>query len=98
MPNKELNKLKNVGPATIAQLNNLGIQSIQDLCFHLPINYQDKTKIMQISDIDVGDEAFVEGKILSVQTIYKPRKMLVAKISNGSSFFNLRLFYFHPNQ
>ena len=98
MPNKELNKLKNVGPATVAQLNNLGIQSIQDLCFHLPINYQDKTKIMQISDIDVGDEAFVEGKILSVQTIYKPRKMLVAKISNGSSFFNLRLFYFHPNQ
>ena len=98
MPNKELNKLKNVGPATIAQLSNLGIQSLQDLCFHLPVNYQDKTKITQISDIDVGDEVLLEGKILSVQTIYRPRKMLVAKISDDKSFFNLRLFYFHPNQ
>ena len=62
MPNKELNKLKNVGPATIAQLSNLGIQSLQDLCFHLPVNYQDKTKITQISDIDVGDEVLVRGQ------------------------------------
>ena len=98
MANSELQKLNGVGVATISQLNSLGLFTIQDLCFHLPNSYQNKTKVTPISNLDVGEEALIEGEVVSVQAIYRPRKMLVAKISNGSSYFNLRLFYFHPNQ
>ena len=98
MANSELQKLNGVGAATISQLNSLGLFTIQDLCFHLPNTYQNKTKVTPISNLDVGEEALIEGEVVSVQAIYRPRKMLVAKISDGYSYLNLRLFYFHPNQ
>ena len=98
MANSELQKLNGVGAATISQLNSLGLFTIQDLCFHLPNTYQNKTKVTPISNLDIGEEALIEGEVVSVQAIYRPRKMLVAKISDGYSYLNLRLFYFHPNQ
>jgi ATP-dependent DNA helicase RecG len=81
--NSELQKLNGVGAATISQLHSLGLFTIQDLCFHLPNTYQNKTKVTPISNLDIGEEALIEGEVVSVQAIYRPRKMLVAKISDG---------------
>ena len=55
MANSELQKLNGVGAATISQLNSLGLFTIQDLCFHLPNTYQNKTKVIPISNLDVGE-------------------------------------------
>ncbi|MEK9650265.1 MAG: ATP-dependent DNA helicase RecG, partial [Gammaproteobacteria bacterium] len=96
--NKQLKELSGVGPATITNLHALGIFSIEDLCFHLPYSYQNRSKIISISHLVEGEEFVVMGKVVSVQTIYRPRKMMVVRINDGSGFLNLRFFYFHPNQ
>lgn len=98
MANLDLKNLRGIGPAILSKLNALGIFDLQDLCFHLPYGYQDRTKLSRISDLVPGDEAYIEGKIISSQAIYRPRKMLVVKIADQKSHINVRLFYFHPNQ
>ena len=97
MANSELQKLNGVGAATISQLNSLGLFTIQDLCFHLPNTYQNKTKFAYFKSRYWRGSTNRRTSCL-VQAIYRPRKMLVAKISDGYSYLNLRLFYFHPNQ
>ena len=96
--NKQLTELPGVGPATLNNLHALGIFSIEDLCFHLPYSYQDRSIFTSIENLTEGEEHVVRGRVVSVQTIYRPRKMMVIKINDGSGFLNLRFFYFHPSQ
>ena len=96
--NKQLTELPGIGPATLQNLNALGVTSLEDLCFHLPYAYQDRSSITNLADITEGEERVVSGQIVSVQTMYKPKKMMVVKIKDESGFLNLRFFYFHPAQ
>ena len=98
MANIELTQLKGIGPSIVEKLNHIGIFNLRDLCFHLPFGYQDRTKISNISDLQPGDEKLIKVKILSVQTIYRPRKMMVLKSADSYSNINIRFFYFHPAQ
>tara|TARA_B100000945_G_scaffold138127_1_gene110392 strand:+ start:15860 stop:17923 length:2064 start_codon:yes stop_codon:yes gene_type:complete len=96
--NIELTQLKGIGPSIVEKLNLIGIFNLRDLCFHLPFGYQDRTKISNISDLQPGDEKLIKVKILSVQAVYVPRKMLVLKSADLHSNINIRFFYFHPAQ
>lgn len=98
MANIELTQLKGIGPSILEKLNLIGIFNLRDLCFHLPYGYQDRTKITPIIDLQPGDEKLVKVKILSSQSLYRPRKMMVLKSSDSSSNINIRFFYFHPAQ
>ena len=98
MANIELTQLKGIGPSIFEKLNLIGIFNLRDLCFHLPFGYQDRTKISNISDLQPGDEKLIKVKILSVQAVYVPRKMLVLKSADLHSNINIRFFYFHPSQ
>ena len=98
MANIELTQLKGIGPSIVEKLNLIGIFNLRDLCFHLPFGYQDRTKISNISDLQPGDEKLIKVKILSVQAVYIPRKMLVLKSADLHSNINIRFFYFHPAQ
>ena len=98
MANIELTQLKGIGPSIVEKLNLIGIFNLRDLCFHLPFGYQDRTKISNISDLQPGDEKLIKVKILSVQTIYRPRKMMILKSADTYSNINIRFFYFHPAQ
>ena len=98
MANIELTQLKGIGPSIVEKLNLIGIFNLRDLCFHLPFGYQDRTKISNISDLQPGDEKLIKVKILSVQAVYIPRKMLVLKSADLHSNINIRFFYFHPSQ
>ena len=98
MANIELTQLKGIGPSIVNKLNLIGIFNLRDLCFHLPFGYQDRTKISIISDLQPGDEKLIKVKILSAQTIYRPKKMMVLKSADSYSNINIRFFYFHPAQ
>ena len=98
MANIELTQLKGIGPSIVEKLNLIGIFNLRDLCFHLPFGYQDRTKISYISDLQPGDEKLIKVKILSAQTIYRPRKMMVLKSADAYSNINIRFFYFHHAQ
>ena len=96
MANIELTQLKGIGPSIVEKLNLIGIFNLRDLCFHLPFGYQDRTKITQIVNLQPGDEKLIKVKILSAQSLYRPRKMMVLKSTDESSTINVRFFISIP--
>ena len=65
--------LTGVGPVTEEKLAHMGISSVGDLLFHLPIRYQDKTKITSINCLKDGGEVLIDGILESKQISYGGR-------------------------
>jgi ATP-dependent DNA helicase RecG len=63
---KPLQFLKGVGPKRAALLDRLGLSTLQDLLYHLPRDYQDRSQIVPIKDICFGSPATIMGKVLDV--------------------------------
>ena len=55
--------LKGVGPSVAEKLKRLEIYTIQDVLFHLPLRYEDRTKITALGSLQIGQQALVEGVI-----------------------------------
>ncbi|RZO18034.1 MAG: ATP-dependent DNA helicase RecG [SAR86 cluster bacterium] len=98
MANLDLENISGVGPSIKNKLNGIGIFNSRDLCFHLPINYQDRTRVKDLAGSQVGDEIFIECKVVSCQILYKPRKMMIIKAADKSRSILIRFFYFNPGQ
>ena len=82
----------------IANLNKLGINTIQGLLLHLPLRYIDETRIIAIRDLRQGDDAQCEGEIVHAELSYKPRKALIARLEDASGQLTLRFLHFYPSQ
>ncbi|MEA3404827.1 MAG: ATP-dependent DNA helicase RecG [Pseudomonadota bacterium] len=94
-----LDNLKGVGPKQLEKLHKLGLYVVRDLLFHLPLRYQDKTRITSIDSIMVGQEALIEGEIFSQSLTRGRRNSLLVKIQSPSGqFLTLRFFHFHYRQ
>lgn len=90
--------LKGVGPRLAVRLQRLGIETIQDLLFHLPVRYQDRTQIMPIGALRPGNEVVVLGKVLHSEVQRGRRTVLLARIGDGSGSLTLRFFHFSARQ
>lgn len=90
--------LKGVGERTLQKLQKLGIHGVQDLLFHLPIRYEDRTVITPIGRLRVGTYALVEGRVELAEVVPKGRRSLVCRISDGTGFLHLRFFNFAFSQ
>jgi ATP-dependent DNA helicase RecG len=86
--------LKGVGPKNAERLAKLGIDSVQDLLFHLPTRYQDRTRIVPIGALRPGDQAVIQGIVDAADVRYGRRRSLHVKLSDGSGSINLRFFHF----
>ena len=64
--------VKGVGEKVSLNLNKLGIQTIEDLLFHFPINYQDRTKLIKIASLEPDQEFVVQGVIEKVSQTFVP--------------------------
>ena len=82
----------------LANLQKLGIATVQDLLLHLPIRYLDETYITLISELRMGEPAQVEGEIVRAEVSYKPRKALIARLEDASGQLTLRFLHFYPSQ
>ncbi|KZX55562.1 ATP-dependent DNA helicase RecG [Vibrio sp. HI00D65] len=89
-----LNSLSGVGAKVAEKLEKVGLSNVQDLLFHLPLRYEDRTRIYPIIKLHAGIWAAVQGKVMSVDTIFGKRKMLAVKISDGNGTITLRFFNF----
>ncbi|MDG6778697.1 ATP-dependent DNA helicase RecG [Thiomicrorhabdus sp. zzn3] len=99
LSNYPITNLKGVGPKQQEKLHRLGLHTVQDLLFHLPLRYQDKTRLTAIENLFVGQEALVEGEIFSQHLTRGRRNSLLVKIqSPGGGFLTLRFFHFHFRQ
>ena len=93
-----MNTLKGVGPRTIDHLSRLNIHSIQDLWFHLPLRYQDRTRISSVSALQLGDEVLIEGKIQFGKQIYRGHRNFLCHITDDTGHIVLRFFHFSAEQ
>src|SRR5690554_198671 len=93
-----INQLRGVGPRLQERLLALHISTVQDLLFHLPLRYQDRTRIMPIGRVRLGQDVMLEGSILSCQIEFGRRRSLVCRIKDGSGIISLRFFHFSAAQ
>ncbi|WGW00468.1 ATP-dependent DNA helicase RecG [Vibrio sp. YMD68] len=89
-----LTSLSGVGAKVSEKLGKVGLNTVQDLLFHLPYRYEDRTRVYPIAKLHAGLWAAVQGKVMSVDTIFGKRKMLAVKISDGNGTITLRFFNF----
>ncbi|MES2606272.1 MAG: OB-fold nucleic acid binding domain-containing protein, partial [Pseudomonadota bacterium] len=93
-----LTQLKGVGPALLEKLNALGIQTILDLLFHLPLRYQDRTRLTPIGGLRHGADVVIEGVIAGSAVMFGKRRSLLVKVQDGTGLTNLRFFHFSTAQ
>lgn len=90
--------LKGVGSALAGTLAKLGIHSLQDLLFHLPHRYEDRTRIIPIGSLHVGDVGVVEGEVVKSDLVMGRRRSLQVTVRDSSGFLVLRFFHFNASQ
>jgi ATP-dependent DNA helicase RecG len=86
--------LKGVGPRVATKLEKLGIRTVQDLLFHLPSRYQDRTRIHAIASLRPGQEAVVEAEVIHADVVFHRRRMLLIDVRDDSGRLTLRFFHF----
>ncbi|MCV6627417.1 MAG: ATP-dependent DNA helicase RecG [Cellvibrionaceae bacterium] len=94
----DITQLKGVGAAMALKLERLGITQIQDLLFHLPLRYQDRTRIVPIGSLQPGDEVVVEGEVRVSDVQMGRRRALLCRIQDGTGTLTLRFFHFSAAQ
>ncbi|RBW51097.1 ATP-dependent DNA helicase RecG [Marinobacter sp. F3R11] len=91
-------ELKGVGNALAEKLARLGIESLQDLLFHLPHRYEDRTRIVPMGSLRVGDVAVVEGEVMKADLVMGRRRSLQVTLKDSSGFLVMRFFHFNAAQ
>ena len=90
--------LHRVGPHLATKLKKLGLYSIQDLLFHLPLRYIDRTQITPIGGIQPMTEVVIEGEVRASDIVFGRRRSLVCRIQDHSGVVTLRFFHFNRAQ
>ena len=93
-----IDRLKGVGPKMAAKFARLGLHTVQDVLFHLPLRYQDRTRILKIGEAAPGRFAVIQGKVELAEVGYRGRRNLLVRVSDGTGFLTLRFFHFSAAQ
>ncbi|BAU46679.1 ATP-dependent DNA helicase RecG [Sulfurifustis variabilis] len=91
-------RLKGVGPRLAEKLARLGLATVQDVLFHLPLRYQDRTRLTPLGALRPGMETLVAGTIELADVAYRGRRSLVVRIADGTGHLHLRFFHFTAAQ
>ncbi len=90
--------LSGLSAGTLERLAKLGIARRFDLVLHLPLRYDDETRISLIGDVLPGEEQLVQGTVTDCDIKYRPKRQLVCRISDGSGELTLRFLNFYGSQ
>ncbi|MBL6693838.1 MAG: ATP-dependent DNA helicase RecG [SAR86 cluster bacterium] len=88
--------IKGVGEKMGVAFLKLGIKNVEDLLFHFPSDYQDRTRLLKIADLEPNQEFVIRGTVEKVSQTFVPRKMLIVKLSDSTGHIYLRFFYYFP--
>ena len=95
---RPVTELKGVGPSLEALLAKLKITNLQDLLFHLPIRYEDRTRITPIGALQPYTSAVVEAEVLGAAVVMGRRRSLVVKLGDSTGITTIRYFHFNQSQ
>jgi ATP-dependent DNA helicase RecG len=85
--------------AVAERLAKLGIRGKRDLVLHLPLRYEDETRITPLSAVRPGEPALVEALVVEAEVKFRPRRSLVVKMADGEGrMLWVRFLNFYPSQ
>ncbi|WP_434939727.1 ATP-dependent DNA helicase RecG [Shewanella sp. HL-SH8] len=93
-----ITELKGVAKKMAERLHKLGIKTVQDVLFHLPLRYEDRTQIYPISALSFGGYGTIEAEVQSTQIIQGRRRMLICNVRDDTGPMTLRFFNFSMAQ
>lgn len=91
-------RLKGVGPALEKKLAAIGILTLQDLLFHLPLRYEDRTRVSLAARAQLGEYQQFEGEVTSCEIQFGKRRSLRCSLRDSSGSIALRFFHFSAAQ
>lgn len=95
---RHVTELSGVGDRVAARLKALGIEREIDLLFHLPLRYEDRTRITPLNRVRPGVIVQVEGQIVHQEIRFGRGRMLLATLADETGQIMLRYFRFYPSQ
>jgi len=81
-----------------SKLDKLGLHRDDDLALHLPLRWEDETRLTPIRDLAPGRPAVVQATVQSTEILYRPKRQLVATVADDSGQLVIRLLNFYPSQ
>jgi len=91
-------RLRGVGKQLSLRLEKLHIFSLQDLLFHLPYRYVDRTRITPLGKLQANQTAVIQGKVKSANVVYGKRRSLVCRVQDETGSINIRFYHFSASQ
>lgn len=90
--------LRGVGAQLRDKLARIGIATIQDVLFHLPLRYMDRTRLSPIGALQPNTEVVIEGEVKGTDIVYGRRRSLMCKVQDHTGVLTLRFFHFTAAQ
>ena len=90
--------LKGVGEAMAEKLAKVGLENLQDVLFHLPLRYQDRTRVVPIGQLRPGQDAVIEGTVSGADVVMGKRRSLLVRLNDGTGSLSLRFYHFSNAQ
>ena len=87
-----------IPPATLGKLARLGIHHRSDLLLHLPLRYEDETRLVPIAALQPGMDVQVQGVVAHSEVVFRPRRTLVCRLQDDGGELYLRFLNFYPSQ
>jgi ATP-dependent DNA helicase RecG len=76
----------------------LGIRTEADLLLHLPLRYEDETRVVPIGELRPGATCQVAGEVVHSEVVARPRRMLQVELDDGTGRIVLRFLHFYGSQ
>lgn len=96
--NHHVTQLRGVGSKVAAKLKKLNLQSLQDLMFHLPVKYQNRTLVSTIAELVHGQVATVKASVTQA-TLYRGRRSrLLVTLNDATGSMHLLFFNYSNSQ
>jgi len=90
--------LKGVGEAMAEKLARVGLETVQDVLFHLPLRYQDRTRVIPIGSLRPGQDAVIEGVVRGADVMMGKRRSLLVRLGDDTGVVSLRFYHFSNAQ
>ncbi|ENV46273.1 ATP-dependent DNA helicase RecG [Acinetobacter brisouii CIP 110357] len=92
-----IHQLQGVGQATAALLEKLNLFTTDDLLFHLPRDYEDRSSIIAMNQLQVGRSYLLEGVVQSVDFPAGKRKSMAVALQDDFGKVTLRFYHIYKN-
>jgi ATP-dependent DNA helicase RecG len=93
-----ITELKGAGPKIAERLAKLNIYSVHDLLFHLPMRYEDRTRIYPVSELQAHYHVSIEAVVENTNISFGRRRMLTCQVNDGTGRVSLKFFTFTAAQ